>query len=114
MSQRIRQLEDALKISHAATTPGATAESTHPLLTEELLTIKAGVDLLQAEGNVKDGVEGGWGEGEGDDGEQEKGAHSDAALSQLIGTLAISDKGDSRFVGNTGAEVHVCCHSLFL
>ena len=108
MSQRIRQLEDALKISHAATAHGATAESTHPLLTEELLAIKAGVDLLQTEDNVKEGVEGGQGEAEAEGSERERDAHADAVLSQLIGTLAISDKGGTRFVGNTGAEVGVC------
>ena len=89
------------------------AVSSHPRTNTKYVCHQS-EDLLQTEDNVKDGVEGGWGEGEGDDGEQEKGAHSDAVLSQLIGTLAISDKGDSRFVGNTGAEVHVCCHSLFL
>ena len=52
MSQRIRQLEDALKISHASHSEGP-----HPLLSDDLLTVKAGVDLLTAEDDVAEEVE---------------------------------------------------------
>lgn len=37
MSERIRQLEDALQITYTGPQP-------HPLLTEELLSIKRGID----------------------------------------------------------------------
>lgn len=91
MSQRIRQLEDALKISHASH-----STERHPLLLEEQLAIKAGVDLLTTDGTEEDDV---------DDVETQLTGLQDLAMS--LGTLAISEKGDTRFVGNIGAEVRI-------
>lgn len=87
MSHRIRQLEDALKILNTYH-----SSEPHPLLSDNLLAVKTGVDLLVEEENV---------------------ANDDTAefyldpndLASSIGTLAISDKGDTRFVGRSGAEV---------
>ena len=86
MSQRIRQLEDALEISHSVT-----SSSSHPLLREELLTIKRGV-------------------GPSTPAEPEHGADSDKEdYVEAMGTFSISDHGVSRFIGRSGGS-----ESLFL
>ena len=80
----IRQLEDALQISHASvsTTP-------HPLLSEEQLSIKYGSDAQE---------------------EAEKNnSSSDWDIYTSFGTLTISERGETRFVGRSSSEVS---HSL--
>ena len=80
MSRRIRQLEDALQISHASvsTTP-------HPLLSEEQLSIKYGSDAQE---------------------EAEKNnSSSDWDIYTSFGTLTISERGETRFVGRSSSEV---------
>ncbi|KAI5121634.1 hypothetical protein M0805_001163 [Coniferiporia weirii] len=79
MSQRIRQLEDALEISHSAN-----SSNSHPLLREELLAIKRctvprapTVPEAETEGPEGDYVE-------------------------AMGTMSISDRGVSRFIGRSG------------
>lgn len=87
MSQRIRQLEDALEISHSVT-----SSASHPLLREELLAIKRGV-------------------GPSAPAEPEQGNESDDKddYVEAMGTLSISDHGVSRFIGRSGGA-----ESLFL
>lgn len=89
MSQRIRQLEDALQIAQATT-----SSHPHPLLSEDLLSIKSGVDDVTGE-NVprKDAVE-----DDDDDGD---------GVANAFGTLSVSEKGETRFVGRVAAEVCV-------
>lgn len=79
MSQRIRQLEDALEISHSAN-----STSHHPLLREELLAIKRGVGPTTTPANEQetDGPEG--------------------SCVEALGTMSISDRGVSRFIGRSG------------
>ena len=85
MSQRIRQLEDALEISHSSN-----SSHNHPLLREELLSIKRGVAPSNAAPEVEaDGPEGDYVE--------------------AMGTMSISQRGVSRFIGRTGGS-----ESLFL
>ncbi|KAI5123792.1 hypothetical protein M0805_009087 [Coniferiporia weirii] len=78
MSERIRQLEDALAIlqQHVSDEP-------HPLLRDELLSLKVekGDDVLDAEGaqDMPKGLDG-------------------------LGTLSISDKGSLRFFGASGGS----------
>lgn len=82
MSQRIRQLEDGLEISHTAT-----STSSHPLLREELLAIKRGVGSPPAEQEP---------EPEPDvDGQ-------DTEIVGAMGTMTIDDRGVSRFIGRSG------------
>ncbi|EJD07642.1 uncharacterized protein FOMMEDRAFT_116020 [Fomitiporia mediterranea MF3/22] len=76
MSQRIRQLEDALEISHSAN-----SSTHHPLLREELLAIKRGV--------VPPAPPAPEGEPEGD-------------YVEALGTMSISERGVSRFIGRSG------------
>lgn len=99
MSDRIRQLEDALAILQSTLT-GPNGEP-HPLLQRDLLKIKSSIELHSASG------EGGpdenpdrEGQGEGDgEGEQ----YIDA-----FGTLAIRDDGAATFYGRSaGSEVRV-------
>ena len=85
MSDRIRQLEDALEISHSSN-----SSHNHPLLREELLSIKRGVAPSNTAPEVEaDGPEGDYVE--------------------AMGTMSISQRGVSRFIGRTGGS-----ESLFL
>lgn len=84
MSERIRQLEEALQIIQAAV-----SSSPHPLLSNELLSIK----------NVTDTSE---------DSEVNKpkfDVDSEADVFSEFGTLSISDQGETRFYGRSGAAV---------
>lgn len=84
MNERIRQLEDALQISHTTS-----ASTSHPLLSKELLAIK---NCLDIPGNT----------------ELYETHSEDDSLSELysdLGTLTISDHGESRFYGRSGAAV---------
>ncbi|KAL5512411.1 hypothetical protein ACEPAG_3403 [Sanghuangporus baumii] len=84
MSQRIRQLEDALQISHSSV-----SGMPHPLLSEPLLAIKSGVDGLTNEENEK---------------EENEVADEEEELATAFGTLTVADSGASRFVGRVAAE----------
>lgn len=89
MSDRIRQLEDALAIMQSSTT-----RETHPLLRPDLLTIKSGLELHSASH---------FGSGE----------HGDASMTDAaekaidhFGTLAVHDDGAARYLGwSAGTEV---------
>ncbi|CAL1714474.1 unnamed protein product [Somion occarium] len=78
MSERIRQLEDALAIFQA----GVSSER-HPLLRDELLSIKFGPEVRRTVDEE----------------------HSRNALSQTIdalGTLTVGDHGETKFIGRSG------------
>lgn len=97
MSDRIRQLEDALAILHSTHSNDA-----HPLLHRDLLKIKSSIELHSA-------VESGEGLGS---------PPEDAEESQYIdafGTLAIRDDGAATFYGRSaGSEVSHLYHSLYI
>ena len=76
MCERIRQLEDALAISQATTT-----SEPHPLLREELLAIKKGIEVAAHDPEDED---------------------PDLTVTDGLGTLSISEKGVSRFIGRSG------------
>lgn len=84
MSERIRQLEDALAIFQA----GISTER-HPLLRDELLTIKFGPEVRRT---VDD-------------------EYTRNALSQSIdalGTLTIGEHGETKYIGRSGgSEVRI-------
>ena len=87
MSERIRQLEDALAIFQA----GVSTER-HPLLRDDLLSIKFGPEARRT---IDD-------------------EHTRNAMSQSIdalGTLTIGDHGETKYVGRTGGS-EVCVMTL--
>ena len=77
MGERIRQLEDALSILQCSQRNG-----THPLLREDLLAIKYGLDVKEPDSSTPPS--------EADD------------VLKALGTLVISDDGVARFFGMTG------------
>ncbi|TDL25160.1 hypothetical protein BD410DRAFT_627633 [Rickenella mellea] len=77
MSERIRQLEDALLLATSRW------PKPHPLLRDDLLSIKSGYDT----GNTE----------KRDDSQQDD-------LTGEVGTLTVSDDGSARFIGPTGAS----------
>lgn len=96
MSQRIRQLEDALRIAH-----GASGCQPHPMLEKQLLEIKACADIIRDES-----------EDETDDDIHDTSevplndeAHSAANLSNLMGSIVISGEKDAQFLGYAYGEV---------
>lgn len=87
MSARIRQLEDALSVSHSMT-----SSDTHPLLQRDLLQVKSIIDLHSA---IEEANEIG--------GTAERG---DSRVLDTFGTLALRDDGASTFYGRSaGHEV---------
>lgn len=84
MSERIRQLEDALQIAQIVVSP-----TPHPLLSKELLMIKHGIDDLEDKelnsSKPKDDAE--------------------ADVFSEFGTLTISEQGETQFFGKSGAAV---------
>jgi len=89
MSARIRQLEDALAVSHTTTSSDA-----HPLLQRDLLQVKSIIDLHSAieQANQNEGTT------ERDDGR----------VLDTFGTLALRDDGASTFYGRSaGHEVRI-------
>lgn len=102
MSQRIRQLEDALEISHSSTT-----SNSHPLLREELLAIKRGVGPSPAavSESEADNDNAGAGDGTGE-------------IEEAMGIMSISSRGFGRFIGRSGGSetlflVSPCCRPSF-
>lgn len=92
MSERIRQLEDVLAIFQA----GISSER-HPLLRDDLLTIKFGPEVRRT---VDD-------------------EHSRNVMSQTIdalGTLTVGEHGETKYIGRTGGsevcrQIIAACHS---
>ncbi|KAI0783269.1 fungal-specific transcription factor domain-containing protein [Abortiporus biennis] len=85
MSDRIRQLEDALSISHSAT-----AHDTHPLLRRELLGVKSVLELHAAtHSSVSTGSV------------VEQVVEEDTQFVDTFGTLAVREDGASTFYGRS-------------
>ncbi|KLO09688.1 hypothetical protein SCHPADRAFT_833692 [Schizopora paradoxa] len=84
MSKRIRQLEDALQIEH-----GMRSTDSHPLLREELLSVKKGLERDKTLSN---------GEAEAEDGDRGE------EITCAMGLLTISEGGGARYLGATGSE----------
>jgi hypothetical protein len=80
MSKRIHQLEDALAIAHRR----YDSEGTHPLLSDELLSVRQGPQAQEHEGT--------------------KVKHSEPDPSRGMGTLTIDSGGKSRYYGTSGAS----------
>lgn len=112
MSTHIRKLEDALRVSHAYH-----SSAPHPLLSDEMLEIKKGIDSPAAERRRERGrAVRGVSVGSRSPSRDARGGDS-ATLVDLsadyepgeddvlesFGTLTISDRGTERFVGPTGA-----------
>ncbi|PFH53475.1 hypothetical protein AMATHDRAFT_73300 [Amanita thiersii Skay4041] len=84
MSDRIRQLEDALAILHSTQTP----DEPHPLLSRELLQIKSSIELHSAiEGSSKSAS-----------GQEEL---EESQCIDAFGTLALHDDGTATFYGRS-------------
>jgi hypothetical protein len=105
MSDRIRQLEDALTILQSTL-----SSQPHPLLSRELMKIKSSIELHAAvdEGMLQSQSIGRGGNGangikqEGDGTEEEEGE----SVIDSFGTLAIRDDGAATFYGRSaGSEV---------
>ncbi|KAH7882993.1 hypothetical protein F5I97DRAFT_1815347 [Phlebopus sp. FC_14] len=98
MSDRIRQLEDALAILQTSISPG----EQHPLLQRELLDIKSIIDLHAAvnEGNAATA-------------KSSEQADNESQYVEAFGTLALRDDGAATFYGpSAGSEVsflHCIC-----
>jgi hypothetical protein len=89
MSARIRQLEDALAVSHAAT-----SSDTHTLLQRDLLRIKSIIDLHSAIEQTNE--------------DEETTGRDDSRVLDTFGTLALRDDGASTFYGRSaGHEVRI-------
>ena len=103
MSNHIRKLEDALRISHAYH-----SSIPHPLLSDEMLEVKKGIDSPAAERRRERAVRGVSASRSrsrerrsdfdlgGDDDLEER-------VLESFGTLTISGRGTERFVGPSGA-----------
>jgi hypothetical protein len=89
MSGRIRQLEDALTVSHSSH-----SRDTHPLLQRDLLQIKSIIDLHSA---IEQQAE-----------NEETTEVDNRRLLDVFGTLALRDGGASTFYGRSaGHEVSI-------
>ncbi|KIJ16385.1 hypothetical protein PAXINDRAFT_75585 [Paxillus involutus ATCC 200175] len=96
MSDRIRQLEDALAAMQSSVSSG----EPHPLLHRELLGIKSIIDLHAA-------VEGGEATKNNDD------VDNDSQYIESFGTLALRDDGAATFYGpSAGSEVSILGESV--
>ena len=87
MSKRIRQLEDSLQIAQASLSPYP-----HPLLSDDLLAIKSGVDVITNETTQDSGED-----------------FEDPALVEAFETLSVSARGEGRSIGRLASEVSVYC-----
>jgi hypothetical protein len=98
MSQRIRQLEDALRISHALS-----SQDTHPLLLEPLLRIKELDQSLDTDTDVSTQPATAFpGDGSGGSTSSLTDRSSESDLDSLLpalGTLSISCGGRSQYSG---------------
>jgi hypothetical protein len=87
MSARIRQLDDALSVSHSLT-----SNDTHPLLQRDLLQIKSIIDLHSAIEQANQN--------------EETTERDDSRVLDTFGTLALRDDGAPTFYGRSaGHEV---------
>jgi hypothetical protein len=93
MSDRIRQLEDALSLSH-----NAQSQEPHPLLDRELLKIKSSIELHSAIQDEEDAL--------GEMPEEQE----DSQVLDSMGTLTIRDDGGATFYGRSAG--HEVCYLL--
>lgn len=92
MSNRIRQLEDALAILQSTVT-----DQRHPLLTDELLKVKFGSEAINAKQS---------------DGEEERATNKSI---DSLGTLSLGSSGKMQyFGGSAGSEVRPFLITLLL
>ncbi|KLO09678.1 hypothetical protein SCHPADRAFT_833710 [Schizopora paradoxa] len=89
MSRRIRQLEDALQVEY-----GSRSTEAHPLLSDELLSVKGGIDQ-RSRGHASE-PEGRFSETKADPSEE--------SYTEALGLLTISEGGAVRFLGTTDGE----------
>jgi len=96
MSDRIRQLEDALAIAQSALT-GPNGEP-HPLLQDrDLMKIKSSIELHSASnsgGTMEDMI----------DGEADEAGDDDEKYIDAFGTLALRDGGAATFYGRSAGQ----------
>jgi hypothetical protein len=83
MSQRIRQLEDALAITTNHSDPN------HPLLADHLLSIKFGPETREGSASQ-----------EGDDVHEDESTEGSAV--QPMGTFALNTRGETKYFGPSG------------
>ncbi|KAL7284825.1 hypothetical protein ACG7TL_002135 [Trametes sanguinea] len=94
MSDRIRQLEDALGILQSSVT-----REPHPLLNNDLLKIKSGLELHSASQ-----LGGGGGGGGTEYQESEEPEAEEAQYVEAFGTLAVRDDGAATFYGRSAGS----------
>lgn len=99
MSDRIRQLEDALAILQASTG----ARDAHPLLSRDLLSIKSGIELHSASsiGGIAGTSAGPSSERAGSNPPANS---EDETVLEVFGTLAVRDDGGARFFGSSAGQ----------
>lgn len=98
MSDRIRQLEDAL-----ATLQSSLSSEPHPLLTRDLMNIKSSIELHAA---IEEDAKAQLARFEADGGTSTAGDGDGENVIDAFGTLAISNDGASMFYGRSaGSEV---------
>lgn len=80
MSERIRQLEDALSIHQSSV-----SDKRHPLLRDELLSIKYGLDVRRH-------------------GDEEHMKKKLTSTIDALGTLTLGEHGETKFIGRSGGS----------
>ena len=106
MSDRIRQLEDALAISQASNG----SRDTHPLLSRELLSIKSGIELHSASQGAA-GTSTSADASSDNAGSSTQANPAEETVLQTFGTLAVRDDGGALFYGSSaGQEVLLRFH----
>lgn len=100
MSDRIRQLEDALALIQSSV-----SRDPHPLLSRDLMKVKSGLELHSAANRrLGDGVL---------EEEEEEEEGEDSQYIDSFGTLAVRDDGAATFYGRSaGSEVRVSTPSI--
>ncbi|KAK7680387.1 hypothetical protein QCA50_016627 [Cerrena zonata] len=99
MSDRIRQLEDALAILQASTG----ARDPHPLLSRDLLGIKSGIELHSA--SLAGGSTNVGADSSSDNSGTNPPANSENEMVlEVFGTLAVRDDGGARFFGSSAGQ----------
>lgn len=99
MSDRIRQLEDALAISHSSNG----SRDPHPLLSRELASIKSGIELHSAKTNGENSSAGAILTTESSISNAPAKVEEETVL-EVFGTLAVRDDGGARFFGSSAGQ----------
>ena len=104
MSARIRQLEDALKVEHAANVAlGGFGAGRHPLLVGEGMEVKMGIEVLLNGGLDEGSLHIGMGQKEAPK-KQEDEEVDEEALEQSFGLMSVGESGEMRFLGRAANE----------